>query len=1684
MKLKLSYIFCAIFACALCFNAEAQTTYYVLNQSTEKSGRGDLETYELSGPGATLTFDAKRNNGASYPTLTISYSTDGSSFTQLAQTWSNGGNGGLGSLGSSYSGHTLSLNTSVKKIRFNISGGLYTGQVKNVKVTRATTLSANSSSLAFGNVKYGESGQKSINVTYNNTYSGAVLTGTCDNPAFTVTRTEMGETGTKGITITYNAKALGQQTGTVTLTMGTDGKNNTVTTTFTVSGTGVIDYDYEATTGVNHNTFGSASVAFDGGTAGITANTSVQNTTESSVNKTAVFSATAKPGYEFVGWGTSADATSYESAANPYNYSMTATLSAPSQSKTLYAIFKPVFIFSASATSSNVTLGTTTATVGNTKILGDVDDTQAQTTATFTATPANDCIFKGWYEASDYSGEPVSTNATYNVTLTNTTIGSTASKALYALFKKKQNLQWKDPYLDLNLVNGQVYPDGGAKVTSGKTISYTTDNAQAVTIDADGTIHAVGLGDAHVTASVEDDDIYQSETITRDFSVGEIKQATFTPAWGDGNSTDIKVDGSTSIALTNIANDASFTVSATPEGIISWTRNGNTLEISAVKAGTATLTLSQKGSAVLAGNQVAYTITVSKYPNSFALSSQTKAMKVGEVWENVVTSEGNGNTQVSYSSEGIATYDADANRITADAEGSTAITFTQEATASNEGTSKTVNITVTRIANSLSITLGSTEVNVGDQINLMVSGNDSKAAIIGHISDVTLSSDVNNGDDVITYADGVITARNAGTARIRFTQDATDRYTAYESETYAISVNKLSNSITVTLDGEQKNSKNVGHGVTVPMSLTSTSGSDSFSFNRISGTDAIATINSNSIVSGTTDGTSIWEISQAETYRYSAANTMVRIKVNSVAEEEGYVLEDLSEHEWGTISSYTPIRLSGPGETLSFEASKSWGGANYFFVLYSTDGGNNWTTKANPDLSSSWNAFSYEIPESATHVKFESRTGATLSKYVRNIRVTRKTYVSATATQTNLGEVYTDKTASASFNVNYSSTNGGDIEIISNNPRFTVDSHTIPVNAHSDNVSAPAVVNVIYTPDPDRLGNDEGTITISDRYYSAELTFTATARKYETSIGRGSNTATETVVDGTIDNAFAFTGTSAPVPSADIEDSFYYVISSTYASDIHTDEDVISYNPATNTITGRNSGSAKLTIYQKSTGTYSAASRTFDFTVSKLDNPVNMSLGAESVEVDGEISLDITDDDAKGEFNVEFSNVSYVNPSQNREGGFMTYDRENRTLKGMNAGSATVTVTQAETYKYLAKSRQFSVAVNKLEQTLVWDREVETSLQIDAVVENNTAHSQQELTPVTYASGNTAAIEVDAQSGRIVAKAVGSNITITASQAGNYKYAAANITRQFSVFNKQTPAFTPEEGKYDSVTGTITLCWEGTATIAISGVGADAGSGFTITNGDDTVIGVERGGEDDSVITITGLKIGSTTLTLAQAANADFIGKTATYTVNVVMPADYLTLDPSAGFALAQGGEYHKIFLNRSIPAGLNTIALPFSITAAALGASKAYSFANVGVADGAYYFYFKEISADETLVAGKPYIILCDSGISNVERSGSFDVLSAEQLKSAGTVSCGQWNFVANFSAGSDGSGIDMNGKYGVVNSEGRNMIMLGGPGSALQAFTAYFEIAGSRPSAMSVTKASVQETSADMLVLTLPLK
>ena len=115
------------------------------------------------------------------------------------------------------------------------------------------------------------------------------------------------------------------------------------------------------------------------------------------------------------------------------------------------------------------------------------------------------------------------------------------------------------------------------------------------------------------------------------------------------------------------------------------------------------------------------------------------------------------------------------------------------------------------------------------------------------------------------------------------------------------------------------------------------------------------------------------------------------------AEETCYVVDDNTEHKFSTgfldFTGHfdTPIAVSAPVKSLSFSAKKSSAGFNYFVAQYSTDGGSTWKDICMPELSDSYQNFGpYNITEhNITHIQNRAKTGATLDKWYKNVKLAR-----------------------------------------------------------------------------------------------------------------------------------------------------------------------------------------------------------------------------------------------------------------------------------------------------------------------------------------------------------------------------------------------------------------------------------------------------------------------------------------------------------------------------------------------------------------------------------------------------------------------------------------------------------------------------------------------------------------------
>lgn len=1216
----------------------------------------------------------------------------------------------------------------------------------------------------------------------------------------------------------------------------TEVKNATKTVTITFQTT----FFFTATSTPNYESHGSAKVSL--------ANSSI-TTTETSASTTATFEATAKTGYEFIGWGTTSTATTYESTANPYKPTISNSTAGSTATKTLYAIFKPVFNFTATANKINGSYGTATASVTASKVLGaSPSSTSASTTATFTATPATGCTFVGWYTDAAHTNL-ASTSATYTPTITNSSVGSTANLTLYAWFKSNQTLTWTQSTYDPNVVNGMTSTGvAAATASSGLTVTYTSSDDNVASVNGSGDVIGVSasLSDVTITATQAGDDEFNPVSATRTFRVINKYEATFTPSGFSGSSPTIYVDDTPTITCANTASD--FTYTSSDPTVVAIAKSGDVITLTALKVGTSTITLTQPNNSTHSGVTKTYNITVALVPNTLAVALAAQSVQV---------------------------------------DGTIAVTFTDR--------------------------------------------NNTATDIIGTVTDQTLSSSVNNGTDVITYANGVITAKNAGTAKITFTQAETAKYEGFTSSTYDITVSKLANSISVTLNGGSATNIKLKYSATATLAYSSTNTASTPTVTRTSG--HYTTLSGSTITAGSTQGTDIYEITQAETYLYEAGYASFTIRVNNSDEAVGYVLNEATEYSHGTgsgvVHTYT---LSGPGETLSYTASTDWAAIYYhLYVEYSTDNSNWVEAQDNQSLSDSNKDFSCAVPEEARYVQFRFPGGGTLTKYVSNVKVTRKTYVRASSDKTALGSIYTDQTATATFTVSYSSTNGGNINVSSSNAHFAPSTTELTVANNSDGTHT---FTVTYTPDPDQLGDESAVITVGDLFYSQQITLTATAAKRA--------------------NTLAVVGAQAL----------------------------------------------------------------------KVDDVVNNVYSSKN-------------------------STSTLNYSFSRE-GVATFDSSTGTLTAVGAGSTTLTLTQAENDYYYGTTKTIAIEVTRYDQTITWDTEIsdeQRTFDVGDALATNTATASSGLA-VTYSSSNATALEVNASTGALTALAGGSNIAITATQAGNYKYNEASITRYFNVINK-TEAIV-----------TTTLSESGTNVFPIGSDDITIGCSATLTasaltvTGDDDALSVTFGG---NTFTLHALAEGNVTVTLTRAEDEGYYAVSKTYVIQVTKPV--LALDPAEAPVISYS-EYSSVTLSRTLKAGYSTLSLPFDTSLDDIlgddrDSDEAYWVAQLSAvtynARDGYTLYFQKV-ADGTIQANEPYVLFLTTEVQNPSWTGTISVSAATPAAHAATTgyttggigTYADWCMYANYTPA-----MAMDGMYGIVNDLGA--LKLGTTGSTLNAYAAY---------------------------------
>ncbi len=420
---------------------------------------------------------------------------------------------------------------------------------------------------------------------------------------------------------------------------------------------------------------------------------------------------------------------------------------------------------------------------------------------------------------------------------------------------------------------------------------------------------------------------------------------------------------------------------------------------------------------------------------------------------------------------------------------------------------------------------GDTIYHVGDaalDLNaLWVSNNDEVAKTFTLVS-FTPSGTNNTGAPTTTSLTGsTLSLGQAGEVKIKVTQPASTSFYAGIAE-LTLTINKHENIILVK--GKQSYRKEIDINSSDNEFTFAATNTDyehyPIQVEQIAGHN-IATYNPDKHVvhSANVSGEAIWQVTQAENYYYESASSLFAIDVRLAAEEVCYLVNDDELQEWSTIWASKTYEFDRRGKVCTFKAWRDdiagFSNNDHFYAEYSADG-SNWISalKLNLPNENDWDDFSMNLPADARYVRFATYTGATGRRGVRNVKVSRFTYLNLsdetlTFAKTNTNApLYCGDELSKTFTVDWSMpTNGTEINISSNNPKFTVSPAKISNTGCDDGQTT---ITVTYS--SDTVGTFDGKIIINNEVYYKEIAVSGTTIRRPQTITW--STEDETFVEG------------------------------------------------------------------------------------------------------------------------------------------------------------------------------------------------------------------------------------------------------------------------------------------------------------------------------------------------------------------------------------------------------------------------------------------------------------------------------------------------------------------------------------------------------------------------------------------
>lgn len=234
--------------------------------------------------------------------------------------------------------------------------------------------------------------------------------------------------------------------------------------------------------------------------------------------------------------------------------------------------------------------------------------------------------------------------------------------------KLDQTLSWNnESAIETNMQLGKTQTVT-ATATSGLAVTYSSSDNSVLTVDASGKITAVGIGNATITASQVGNYKYNAAapSITKSYTVWNKNTPIFTPnGFNEANVCHLKVGDKVTLEVLNVSDGLSgdFKVK-TDNNILGITRNGNSITIEALNAGTADAIFTQTENNDIFGAEKKYQFSVSKINNTLAIASSSYTKYVDDEITNIISSVNSDATVTTSSSDAtIAYYDVTSDKI-------------------------------------------------------------------------------------------------------------------------------------------------------------------------------------------------------------------------------------------------------------------------------------------------------------------------------------------------------------------------------------------------------------------------------------------------------------------------------------------------------------------------------------------------------------------------------------------------------------------------------------------------------------------------------------------------------------------------------------------------------------------------------------------------------------------------------------------------------------------------------------------------------------------------------------------------------------------------------------------------------------------------------------------------------------